>query len=51
MEATGVFRSKDQAMLHVQAGAKKVIITAPAKNEDIIVMGVNHTIMILPSMM
>jgi len=44
VEATGVFRSKDQAMLHVQAGAKKVIITAPAKNEDItIVMGVNHT--------
>ncbi|NMB46989.1 MAG: type I glyceraldehyde-3-phosphate dehydrogenase [Firmicutes bacterium] len=43
VEATGVFRSKDKAMLHVQAGAKKVIITAPGKNEDItIVMGVNH---------
>lgn len=43
VEATGVFRSKDKAMLHVQAGAKKVLITAPAKNEDItIVMGVNE---------
>lgn len=43
VEATGVFRSKDKAMLHVKAGAKKVVITAPAKNEDItIVMGVNH---------
>ena len=43
VEATGVFRSKDKAMLHIQAGAKKVIITAPAKNEDItIVMGVNN---------
>ncbi|NLK08023.1 MAG: type I glyceraldehyde-3-phosphate dehydrogenase [Firmicutes bacterium] len=43
VEATGIFRSKEQAMLHVNAGAKKVIITAPAKNEDItIVMGVNH---------
>ncbi|HHV94663.1 MAG TPA: type I glyceraldehyde-3-phosphate dehydrogenase [Firmicutes bacterium] len=43
VEATGVFRSKDKAMLHIQAGAKKVVITAPAKNEDItIVMGVNH---------
>ena len=43
VEATGIFRSKDKAMLHVQAGAKKVVITAPAKNEDItIVMGVNH---------
>jgi glyceraldehyde 3-phosphate dehydrogenase len=43
IEATGVFRSKDQCMKHIQAGAKKVIITAPAKNEDItIVMGVNE---------
>lgn len=43
VEATGVFRTKEKAMLHVQAGAKKVVITAPAKQEDItIVMGVNH---------
>ena len=43
IEATGIFRSKDKAMKHVNAGAKKVIITAPAKKEDItIVMGVNE---------
>lgn len=42
IEATGIFRSKDKAMKHINAGAKKVVITAPAKNEDItIVMGVN----------
>ena len=43
IEATGVFRSKDQCQAHIDAGAKKVLITAPAKNEDItIVMGVNE---------
>ncbi|MFH1854023.1 MAG: type I glyceraldehyde-3-phosphate dehydrogenase [Candidatus Omnitrophota bacterium] len=43
VEATGVFRDKEKVMKHVQAGAKKVIITAPAKNEDItIVLGVNE---------
>lgn len=43
IEATGVFRTKEAAMAHINGGAKKVIITAPAKNEDItIVMGVNH---------
>lgn len=42
IEATGIFKSKEKAMKHVNAGAKKVVITAPAKNEDItIVMGVN----------
>jgi glyceraldehyde 3-phosphate dehydrogenase len=42
IEATGKFNSKDQAMKHVVAGAKKVILTAPGKNEDVtIVMGVN----------
>ena len=42
VEATGVF-VKETAMAHLEAGAKKVVITAPAKNEDItIVMGVNH---------
>ena len=42
-EATGIFRSREQAQWHIDAGAKKVIITAPAKNEDItIVMGVNQ---------
>jgi len=43
VEATGIFRSREQAQWHIDAGAKKVIITAPAKNEDItIVMGVNE---------
>jgi glyceraldehyde 3-phosphate dehydrogenase len=43
VEATGVFRDKEKAMKHVEAGAKKVIISAPAKNEDItIVLGVNE---------
>ncbi len=43
VESTGVFRSKDKCMAHINAGAKKVIITAPAKNEDItIVLGVNE---------
>ncbi len=43
VESTGRFTEKDKAMAHVKAGAKKVIISAPAKNEDItIVMGVNQ---------
>ncbi|MGB4140335.1 MAG: type I glyceraldehyde-3-phosphate dehydrogenase, partial [Limnochordia bacterium] len=43
VEATGIFRNRDQAQWHIDAGAKKVIITAPAKKEDItIVMGVNE---------
>ena len=42
-EGTGIFRSREQAGLHLQAGAKKVVITAPAKDEDIsIVLGVNE---------
>ncbi|NLO89401.1 MAG: type I glyceraldehyde-3-phosphate dehydrogenase [Clostridia bacterium] len=43
VEATGVFREKSKAEAHIKGGAKKVIITAPAKNEDItIVLGVNE---------
>ncbi|MEW9122448.1 MAG: type I glyceraldehyde-3-phosphate dehydrogenase [Thermotaleaceae bacterium] len=43
VESTGAFTQKDKAMKHVKAGAKKVIISAPAKDEDItIVMGVNE---------
>lgn len=43
IESTGLFTQRDKAAAHLQAGAKKVIISAPAKNEDItIVMGVNH---------
>jgi glyceraldehyde 3-phosphate dehydrogenase len=42
-EGTGRFTDRDQAAKHLDAGARKVIITAPARNEDItIVMGVNH---------
>jgi len=43
IEATGKFNHKEKAILHVNAGAKKVILTAPGKDEDItIVMGVNE---------
>ena len=43
LEATGIFRSRDKAQLHLDAGATKVIITAPAKNEDVtVVLGVNE---------
>src|SRR5882762_3545339 len=43
LESTGRFTDADKAMQHVAGGAKKVIISAPAKGEDItIVMGVNH---------
>jgi glyceraldehyde 3-phosphate dehydrogenase len=43
-EATGFFRSRDTAGKHLQAGAKKVIITAPGKDVDAtFVMGVNNT--------
>src|SRR6476620_7665930 len=43
LESTGRFTDRDQAALHLNGGAKKVIISAPAKKEDItIVYGVNH---------
>ena len=43
IECTGLFTDAEKAKGHVTAGAKKVIISAPAKGEDItIVMGVNH---------
>ncbi|PWT96837.1 MAG: type I glyceraldehyde-3-phosphate dehydrogenase [Bacteroidetes bacterium] len=43
IEATGKFNSREKASLHLDAGAKKVILTAPGKNEDVtIVMGVNE---------
>jgi glyceraldehyde 3-phosphate dehydrogenase len=43
VESTGFFTDATKARAHVDAGAKKVIISAPAKNEDLtVVMGVNH---------
>ncbi len=43
VEATGFFTSRQKAMQHITAGAKKVLITAPSKDADVtIVMGVNH---------
>jgi glyceraldehyde 3-phosphate dehydrogenase len=43
IESTGLFRKRDKAQLHLDAGAKKVIITAPAKDEDLtVVLGVNE---------
>ena len=43
VESTGLFRKREQASMHLEAGAKKVIISAPATDPDItIVMGVNH---------
>ena len=46
IESTGAFTKRDKAMLHIQSGAKKVIITAPAEGEDItVVLGVNDKLL------
>lgn len=44
LECTGIFRSKDKASLHLEAGAQKVILSAPPKSDDIptFVLGANH---------
>ena len=43
VESTGIFRSRELASKHLQAGARKVVISAPAMDEDItVVLGVNH---------
>jgi glyceraldehyde 3-phosphate dehydrogenase len=43
IESTGKFTDADKARAHIEAGARKVVISAPAKNEDAtLVMGVNH---------
>jgi glyceraldehyde 3-phosphate dehydrogenase len=42
-EGTGIFRTREKAKLHLDAGAAKVLITAPAKGEDVtVVLGVNE---------
>src|SRR6187455_1521696 len=42
VESTGLFTSREKAALHLEAGAQKVVISAPAKDEDVtIVLGVN----------
>jgi glyceraldehyde 3-phosphate dehydrogenase len=42
IESTGIFTDRDKAAAHLEAGAQKVIISAPAKNEDLtVVLGVN----------
>ncbi|MFB3062047.1 MAG: type I glyceraldehyde-3-phosphate dehydrogenase, partial [Candidatus Binatia bacterium] len=44
IESTGVFTDGLKARTHLEAGAKKVLITAPAKNEDVtVVLGVNDS--------
>ena len=43
IESTGIFTAREKAAAHLEAGARKVIISAPAKNEDVtLVMGVNE---------
>jgi len=43
VESTGIFRDRDGASQHLEAGAEKVVITAPAKNPDLtVVLGVNE---------
>ncbi len=43
LECTGLFTNREKAELHLKAGAKKVLISAPAKGQDVtLVLGVNH---------
>lgn len=46
LECTGLFTDKESAMQHIQAGAKKVLISAPGKKVDAtVVYGVNHSVL------
>jgi glyceraldehyde 3-phosphate dehydrogenase len=42
LDCTGIFKEKDSAKAHLDAGAKKVVISAPSKSVPMFVMGVNH---------
>ena len=48
VESTGFFRTREKAMLHIESGAKKVVLSAPAKGKPgadlTVVYGVNHTL-------
>ena len=51
VESTGLFRTRDSASAHLKAGAKQVVISAPAKDKDIpsVVLGVNDDVVDLKS--
>ncbi|WP_121665485.1 type I glyceraldehyde-3-phosphate dehydrogenase [Mesonia aquimarina] len=42
LECTGIFKTKEKASKHLEAGAKKVVISAPSEDIPMVVMGVNH---------
>ncbi|MDX1762016.1 MAG: glyceraldehyde 3-phosphate dehydrogenase NAD-binding domain-containing protein, partial [Christiangramia sp.] len=42
LDCTGIFTDKDNAKAHLDAGARKVVISAPSKTAPMFVMGVNH---------
>ena len=51
LECTGFYTSAEKSQAHINAGAKKVLISAPAKDDTTptVVFGVNHDILKLPT--